>query len=103
MGLLGIFRNNGLGVPSIGLLLDLFSVNKASKGFLHISKWANARLIIFELSSSHKHWNERYFFIGGRNWEYNPIDKEDTFGVPKVWTALENLRGFLTGLVEFSF
>ena len=94
VGLLVFFRDKGLEVPSIGMLLDLFSVKKASEGFLHISKRAIARPIISDLPSSHKHWKERYFFIGGRHWEYNPTDQGDTLGNQTVWTALENLREF---------
>ena len=74
VGLLVFFRDKGLGVPSIALLLYLFSVKEASKGFLYIYKWATARPIIFYLLSSHKHWKERHFFVGGRHWEYNPVD-----------------------------
>ena len=54
--LLVFFRDKGLGVPSIALLLDLFSAKEASEGFLYISKRATARPIISDLLSSHKHW-----------------------------------------------
>ena len=64
VGLLVVFRDKGLGVPSIALLLDLFNVKEASEGFLYISKWATARPIISDLPSSHKHWKEHYFFVG---------------------------------------
>ena len=94
VGLLVFSRDKGLGVSSIALLLDLFSVKEASKGFLYISKQATARPIIFDLPSSHKHWKERYFFVGGRHWEYNPTDQDDTLGIPTIWTAPENLREF---------
>ena len=57
------FRDKGLGVPSIALLLDLFNVKEASKGFLYISKRVTIRPIISNLPSSHKHWKERYFFL----------------------------------------
>ena len=63
--LLVFFRDKGLEVLSIALLLDLFSVKEASEGFLYISKRATARPIISDLPSSHKHWKERYFFVGG--------------------------------------
>ena len=63
VSLMVFFRDKGLGVPSIALLLDLFSMKEASEGFLYISKWATARPIIFDLPSSHKHWKERYFFV----------------------------------------
>ena len=53
--LLVVFRDKGLGVPSIALLLDLFSVKEASEGFLYISKHTTARPIISNLPSSHKH------------------------------------------------
>ena len=89
-----VFKDKGLGVPSKVLLLDLFSVKEASKGFLYISKRATTRPIISDLPSSHKHWEERYFFVGGRHWEYNPADQDDTLGIPTVWTAPENLREF---------
>ena len=65
--LLVVFRDKGLGVPRIALLLDFFSVKEAAKGFLYISKRTNAKLIISDLPSSHKHRKERYFFISGRN------------------------------------
>ena len=69
-------------------------MKEASKGFLYISKRATARPIISDLPSSHKHWKERYFFVGGRHWEYIPADQDDTLGIPTVWTALENLHEF---------
>ena len=78
VGLLAVFRDKGLRVPSIALLLDLFSVKEASEGFLYISKRATARPIISDLLSSHKHWKKRYFFVGGRHWEYNLADQDDT-------------------------
>ena len=74
MGLLVVFRDRGLGVPSIALLLDFFSVKEAAEGFLYISKSCSAKLIILDLPSSHKYWKERYFFVSGRHWEYNPFD-----------------------------
>ena len=96
-------RDKDLGVPSIALLLDFFSVKEVVEGFLYISKPTSSRPIISDLPSSHKHWKERYFFIGGPNWEYNPTDQEDTLGIPIVWTALENLREFSFVLVGVSF
>ena len=91
VGLLVVFRDKGLGVPSIALLLDLFSVKEAVEGFLYLSKHSSAPLIISDLPSSHKHWKERYFFVSGRRWEYNPLNPEDTLGVPAIWTTPENL------------
>ena len=38
VGLLVVFRDKGLDVPSITLLLDFFSVKEATDGFLYISK-----------------------------------------------------------------
>ena len=102
VGLLVVFRDKGLRVPSIALLLDFFSVKETVEGFLYISKRTNAKLIIKNLPSSHKHWKERHFFISGHNWEYNPADREDTLGIPTVWTAPENLREFLFALIGFS-
>ena len=46
VGLLVIFRDKGLGVPSIALLLDFFSVKETVEGFLYISKRSSAKLII---------------------------------------------------------
>ena len=103
MGLLVIFRNKGLGVPSIALLLDFFSVKEAAEGFLYISKCSSAKLIISDLPSSHKFWKERYFFVNGRHWEYNSFDREDTLVVPAVWTTPENLRELSFILVCFGF
>ena len=92
VGLLVVFRDKGLGVPSIAMFLDLFSVKEVVEGFLYLSKRSNAPLFILDLPSSHKYWKERYFFVNGRHWEYNPTDQEDTLGVPAVWTIPENLR-----------
>ena len=64
VGLLVVFRDKGLRVPSIALLLDFFSVKESSEGSMYIVKHLNAKLIISDLSSSHKHWKERYFFCG---------------------------------------
>ena len=55
VGMLVVFRDRGLGVPSIALLLDYFSVKEAVEGFLYISKCSNAKLIILDLPSSHKY------------------------------------------------
>ena len=68
MGLLVVFRDKGLGVPSIALLLDFFSLKEVAEGFLYISKRSSAKLIISDLPSSHKFWKERYFFVSGRHW-----------------------------------
>ena len=81
-----------MGVPSVAMFLDLFSVKEAAEGFLYLSRCASAPLIILDIPSSHRFWKERYFFVSGRGWEYDPLDKEDTLGVPTVWTTPENLR-----------
>ena len=91
VGLLVFFRDRGLGVPNIALLLYLFSAKETAKGFLYFSRRTGAPLVISDLPSSHRIWKERYFFVSVRNWEYNPLDKEDTLGVPVAWTTLENL------------
>ena len=103
IGLLIFFRDKGLGVPSIALFLDLFSVKEAVEGFLYLCKSASSPLISSDLLSSYKFWKESYFFFSGRCWEYDPLDKEDTLGVPTVWTTLENLRELCFGLVRSSF
>ena len=103
MGLLVVFRDRGLGVPSIALLLDFFSVKEVVEGFLYISKRSSAKLIISDLPSSHKYWKERYFFGSGRHWEYNPFDREDTLGVPAVLTTPESLRELSFALVCLGF
>ena len=54
VGLLVIFRDKGLGVPSIALLLDFFSVKEAAEGFLYISKHSSTKLIISDLPSLDK-------------------------------------------------
>ena len=92
-----------MGVPSLALLLDLFSVKESAEGFLYISKWSSSRLIISDMPSSHKFWKERYFFVSGRNWEYNPADQEDTLSVPTSWTTPENLREFSLATIGSNF
>ena len=54
VGMLVIFRDKGMGVPSIALFLDVFSVKEAAEGFLYISKRSSAKLIISDLPSSYK-------------------------------------------------
>ena len=92
-----------MGVPSIALFLDLFSVKEAAEGFLYLSKRSSALLIISNLPSSHKFWKECYFFVNGRSWEYDPTDQEDTLGVSTTWTTPENLREICFALVWSSF
>ena len=94
VGLLVFFRDRGLGVPSIALFLDLFSAKEIAEGFLYFSRRTGTPLVIFDLPSSHRLWKERYFFVNGRNWEYDPLDKDDTLGVPVTWTTPENLREY---------
>ena len=94
VGLLIFFKDKGLGVPIIALLLDLFNMKEASKGFLYISKRATTRPIISDLPSPYKHWKECYFFIGGQHWEYNSANQDDMLGILIVWTTPENLREF---------
>ena len=92
VGLLAFFRDRGLGVPSIALLLYLFSPKETAEGFLYFSRRSGAPLVISNLPSSHRSWKGRYFFVRGRNWEYDPFDKDDTLGVLMAWTTPENLR-----------
>ena len=66
-GLFVVFRDKGLGVPNLALLLDLFNVKESAEGFLYISKRSSSRLIISDMPSSHKFLKERYFFVSGRN------------------------------------
>ena len=101
VGLLVFFRNKGLGVPSIALFLDLFSVKESTEGFLYFSRRAGAPLVNSDLPSSYRLWKERYFFVSGRNWEYDPLDKDDTLCVPVALTTPENLREyrFVFGIV----
>ena len=92
VGLLVFFRDRGLGVSSLAVFLYLFGAKETAEGFLYFSRRSGAHLVISDLSSSHRLWKERYFFISGRNWEYEPLDKEDTLGVQVAWTTPENLR-----------
>ena len=92
-----------MGVPNLALLLDLFNVKESAEGFLYISKRSSSRLIISDMLSSYKFWKERYFFVSGRNWEYNPADKEDTLGVPTSWTTPENLHKFSLAPIGSNF
>ena len=103
IGLLVFFRDKGFGVSSITLFLDIFSVKEATEGFLYLFKHISAPLIISDLPSSHRLWKERYFFVNGRSWEYDPLDKDDTLDVPVAWTTPENLREHRFGLVCSSF
>ena len=90
--LLAFFRDKGLGVPSVALLLYLFSPKETAEGFLYFSRRSGAPLVISDLPSSQRLWKGRYFFVSGRNWEYDPLNKDDTLGVPVAWGTPENLR-----------
>ena len=92
VGLLVFFKDRGLGVPSITSLLYPFSAKETAEGFLYFSRRTSAPLVIFDLPSSHRLWKVCYFFVRGRHWEYNPLDKEDTLGIPVAWTTPENLH-----------
>ena len=67
VGLLAFFRDRGLGVPSVALLLYLFSPKETYEGFLYFSRRSGAPLVISDLPSSHRSWKGRYFFVSGRN------------------------------------
>ena len=92
VGLLAFFRDRGLGVPRMALLLYLFSPKEIAEGFLYFSRRSGAPLVISDLPSSHKLWKGRYFFVSGHNWEYDPLEKDDTLGVPVAWGTPENLH-----------
>ena len=92
VGLLVLFRDKGFGVPSIALFLYLFSAKETVEGFLYFSRRFGAPMVISDLPSSHRLWKGRYFFVSGRNWEYDPLDKDDTLGVLVAWSTPENLR-----------
>ena len=95
VGLLAFFRDRGLGIPSVALLLHLFSPKDTTEGFLYFSRRSGAPLVVSDLPSSHKSWKGRFFFVSGFNWEYNPPDRDDTLGVPTAWNAPNNLREYL--------
>ena len=67
VGLLTFFRDRGLGVPSVALLLYLFSPKETIEGILYFSRRPRAPLVITDLPSSHRSWKGRYFFVSGRN------------------------------------
>ena len=92
VGLLVFFRDRGLGVPSIALFLYLLGAKETAEGFLYFSRRTGAPLVIFDLPSSHRLWKERFFFVSDRNWEYDPLEKDDTLGVLVAWTTPENLH-----------
>ena len=92
VGLLAFFSDKGLGVPNVALLLYLFNPKETAEGFLYFSKRSGAPLVISDLPSFHRLWKGRYFFVSGCNWEYDPLDNDDTLGVPVAWGTPENLR-----------
>ena len=61
VGLLAFFRDRGLGVPNIALLLYLFSPKETAEGFLYFSTRSGAPLVISDLPSSHRPWKGHYF------------------------------------------
>ena len=67
VGLLAFFRDRGLGVPSVALLLYLFRPKETAEGFLYFSRRPGAPLVISDLPSSHRSWKGRYFFVSGQS------------------------------------
>ena len=67
VGLLTFFRGRRLGVPSVALLLHLFSPKETTEGFLYFSRRSGAPLVISDLLSSHRSWKGCYFFVSGFN------------------------------------
>ena len=94
VSLLAFFRDKGLGVPNVALLLHLFSPTATTEGFIYFSRRSGAPLVISDLPSSHRSWKGRYFFVSGSNWEYDSFDRDDTLGVPMTWSAPNNLREY---------
>ena len=94
VGLLVFFRDRGLGVPNVALLLHLFNPMATAEGFIYFPRRIGAPLVISDLPSSHRTWKVRYFFVSGSNWEYDSLDREDTLGVPRTWSAPDNLRKY---------
>ena len=82
VSLLDFFRDKGLGVLNVALLLHLFSPTTTTEGFIYFSRRSVAPLVISDLPSSHRSWKGRYLFVSGSNWEYDSFDRDDTLGVP---------------------
>ena len=95
VGLLAFFRDRGLGVPNVAMLLHLFNPTATGEGFIYLSRRSGTPLVISDLPSSHRSWKGRYFFLSGSNWEYDSFDRDDTLGVPTTWSARDNLREYL--------
>ena len=95
VGLLVFFRDRGLVVPNVALLLHLFNPTATAEGFIYFPRRPGAPLVISDLPSSHRTWKVRYFFVSGSNWEYDSLDREDTLGVPRTWSTPDNLREYL--------
>ena len=92
VGLLVFFKDRGFGVPNMALFLHLFSPMATTEGFIYFSRRSGSPLVISDLPSSHRSWKGRYFFVSGSNWEYDSLDRDDTLGVPRTWSAPDNLR-----------
>ena len=63
VGLLAFFRDRGLGVPSVALLLYLFTPKETAEGFLYFSRRPGSPLVISDLLSSHRSWKGHYFLL----------------------------------------
>ena len=75
------FRDRGLSVPNVALLLYLFSPRRPPRASFISPGALELPSVITDLPSSYRSWKGRYFFVSGRNWEYNPFDEDDTLGV----------------------
>ena len=78
----------------MALLLYLFNPTATAEGFIYFPRRPRGPLVISDLPSSHRTWKVRYFFVSGSNWEYDSLDMEDTLGIPRTWSAPDNLREY---------
>ena len=94
VGLLVFFRDKGLGVRSIALLLDLFSVKEARKAS-YIFRSKPLPDPSFSTSFLPTSIGKSAISLSGIDiGEYNPADQDDTLGIPTVWAAPKNLLEF---------
>ena len=103
VGLLVFFWDKGLEVPSIALMLDLFSVKEASEGFLYISKRATARPIISDLPSSISIGKSTISLSGVDNGNTTLPTKTIRWGFRQYGLPLRTCLSFLSMLVGVIF
>ena len=55
------------------------------EGFWYFSAREKGLDLVQGLPSSHKSWKDKFFFVGGKGWEFQPWETDLSVRVPLEW------------------